>query len=294
MKRAACLTLIAVVSVAASADAATTIGRTTGSSNCNSPMTVFQQALPGGGIPTSAPGPGVITYWSYHTPMVSQLGGSIELKVGRVSGSQLTIVGESDRVTLTTPGTPEFVDLHFPTRISVQAGDIIGLFVVDHAPCHAGPEPGAIELSIAGAADLQPGQTSPFTTSDVAHVNVEATFEPDADNDGFGDETQDTCPGSAGPTGGCDRTAPDTTLTEQPKRKSGKRKARFAFTASEAGSSFECSLDGRAFAPCPSPTKTKRLKLLTHRFQVRAIDAVGNVDDTPALAEFKVKKKPTK
>jgi hypothetical protein len=34
-------------------------------------------------------------------------------------------------------------------------------------------------------------------------VNVSATLEPDADADGFGDETQDQCVGSAGPQSGC-------------------------------------------------------------------------------------------
>ncbi len=34
-------------------------------------------------------------------------------------------------------------------------------------------------------------------------VLVQGTVEPDADDDGFGDETQDQCPGAAGPVNGC-------------------------------------------------------------------------------------------
>jgi hypothetical protein len=44
------------------------------------------------------------------------------------------------------------------------------------------------------------GPTSPFSNE---LINVQATVEADADRDGFGDETQDACPASAGPNRGC-------------------------------------------------------------------------------------------
>jgi len=52
----------------------------------------------------------------------------------------------------------------------------------------------------------------------------------------------------------------------------------------------------RAFRPCASPKKLKA-KLGKHTFAVRAIDAAGNVDPTPATRTFKVverKKSPRK
>ena len=53
--------------------------------------------------------------------------------------------------------------------------------------------------------------------------------------------------------------------------------------SSEAGATFECSLDGAAFAACPSrrsrPAAQPRAR---HTFEVRAVDAAGNVDATPA------------
>lgn len=88
-----------------------------------------------------------------------------------------------------------------------------------------------------------------------------------------------------------DTTPPETTITKGPKRKSKKRKATFAFVSSESGSTFECSLDRGAFEACDSTLKLTKLKRRKHVLAVRAIDAAGNADATPASAKWKVKKK---
>ncbi len=51
---------------------------------------------------------------------------------------------------------------------------------------------------------------------------------------------------------------------------------------------FECSIDGGPFSACTSPFTTPRLRGGTHTFQVRARDAAGNVDPTPATFEFQI------
>src|SRR5215207_1589668 len=53
-------------------------------------------------------------------------------------------------------------------------------------------------------------------------------------------------------------------------------------TAPETGSTFQCSLDGAAFASCASPKDYTGLSEGSHTFEVKATDAAGNTDTTPA------------
>jgi hypothetical protein len=78
-----------------------------------------------------------------------------------------------------------------------------------------------------------------------------------------------------------DATAPETTLGSGPRSGTTTASASFTFSASEPGS-FECKLDAGAFAACTSPQSYARLNRGAHSFEVRAIDAAGNVD--PAAA----------
>jgi hypothetical protein len=62
----------------------------------------------------------------------------------------------------------------------------------------------------------------------------------------------------------------------------------FVFS-SEAGATFQCRLDTTAFAPCTSPfTTPAALAEGAHTFDVRATDANGNVDASPATRGFTV------
>jgi hypothetical protein len=63
--------------------------------------------------------------------------------------------------------------------------------------------------------------------------------------------------------------------------------ATFGFS-SEAGASFECALDAGAFEDCASPIALDGLGSGSHDFRVRAVDAAGNVDGTPAARTFTV------
>ncbi len=79
---------------------------------------------------------------------------------------------------------------------------------------------------------------------------------------------------------------PDTVITGGPAAVTTSRLATFAFTGSTmpAGgpATFQVSLDGAPFATAKSPKAYTNLADGTHTFRVRAVDAFGNADPTPA------------
>jgi len=83
-----------------------------------------------------------------------------------------------------------------------------------------------------------------------------------------------------------DTVAPDTRFSSKPAKHVTTRKVTFRFASTEAASTFQCKLDKKPWRACISPKKV-RVKVGRHRFQVRSVDAAGNVDATPAAYRFK-------
>jgi subtilisin family serine protease len=86
-----------------------------------------------------------------------------------------------------------------------------------------------------------------------------------------------------------DTLKPNTMLLAAPSPVVTKKTATFRFKASEKRARFQCKLDRRAWTACRSPRTYRRLKKGTHTFQVRTIDAAGNVDATPAKKTWRVR-----
>jgi hypothetical protein len=85
-----------------------------------------------------------------------------------------------------------------------------------------------------------------------------------------------------------DTTAPQTTIDSGPSGPTNDSTPTFAFSSSEAGSSFQCNLDAAGFAPCSSPLTTASLADGPHSFEVRATDKAANTDQSPASRSFNV------
>jgi hypothetical protein len=83
-------------------------------------------------------------------------------------------------------------------------------------------------------------------------------------------------------------TPPETTITGGPSETTGSAEASFTFSSSEAGSSFECRFDAESWGSCSSPKSYSQLAEGAHGFEVRATDAAGNTDPTPATRSFMV------
>jgi subtilisin family serine protease len=108
-------------------------------------------------------------------------------------------------------------------------------------------------------------------------------------HDATGNESQASVEASATPV---DRTAPETTIDAKPEATTQATAASFSFSANEDGSSFECSLDGAAFAACTSPAEYTGLAVGEHTLRARAIDAAGNVDQSPASYTWTIEAPP--
>jgi hypothetical protein len=274
---AAALVALFVMGLPAGAGGATQLGETftPPSGFCDPGFTNLTTASPGPQY--AVPFDGVLTSWSYQADASPQV---VNFKVARnAGGANFTIVAESGNQT-PAPGAL----LTLPLRVSVRAGDAIGIYT-SNEECGRSA---AGYSTFYKPSDTPVGTTAAFTGPASYQLDVAAVLEPDADNDGYGDETQDGCPSD--PTDHGDCIPADTTITSGPPDKTKKKSATFTFTSDDPGATFECSLDGGAFASCTSPTSLK-VKKGKHIFQVRSVDPAGNIDASAATDQWKVKKK---
>jgi hypothetical protein len=85
-----------------------------------------------------------------------------------------------------------------------------------------------------------------------------------------------------------DSAAPDTTIVTGPTGAVATNTGSFTFTSPDATATFECRVDANGFVPCVAPLDLTALSNGLHTFQVRAKDAAGNVDASPATASWTV------
>ena len=198
----ACIGVLGLAGLAGSANAATQLGQLSvddpnigGCTNC-----VVMQVATGPGVTWAMPTDGVITSWRFRA---SDLPGTAHLRIYRPAA---------------TPGQFEFVArtpnrlfaLHeeatVPTRLPVKAGDRLGIGVAGPSPVVNTHDPddqsGVLDIFHQVGAIVTPNVSAEY------RVAVVATLEPDADKDGFGDESQDGCPSDPASQGTCSTAPP--------------------------------------------------------------------------------------
>jgi large repetitive protein len=89
-----------------------------------------------------------------------------------------------------------------------------------------------------------------------------------------------------------DTRPPATTIDSGPSGTFPSTTATFAFSSNEAAATFECSLDGAPYAACATPKTYSNLAVSAHTLNVRAKDAAGNVDGSPATRSWTVELPP--
>jgi hypothetical protein len=83
-------------------------------------------------------------------------------------------------------------------------------------------------------------------------------------------------------------TTPDTTIDSGPASSTTSTSATFAFHADVGSSTFQCSLDGGAYATCSSTKSFSGLALGAHAYSVRAIGPSGLVDPSAATSKWTI------
>jgi hypothetical protein len=111
---------------------------------------------------------------------------TIDPPQGEVANAQITANGP----TVTLQGTSEIEE--YPARVSVKKGVHVAL---DAPTASAVYNQGGDKFTYLYAPQLGLGQGPKASTGEpTGQLLVQAVIEPDADKDGYGDETQDACP----------------------------------------------------------------------------------------------------
>jgi hypothetical protein len=195
--RATLLAAAVTLAIPASASAATTIGSTlpgwTGETlECTDPSGCTFVPRTIGGTPVVAPHDGVVVRWSALMPSSADTG-PIFLRVIRPTASGAAPVGSG--VILTPPITPGALAQTSPLRsLAVKAGDTIGVELNDGDEIGIASRPSFDSSSWFFAPRLSSERPPDSIDTDDFEALFNAAIEPDADGDGYGDETRDRCP----------------------------------------------------------------------------------------------------
>jgi hypothetical protein len=170
-----------------------------------------------------APNDGVITKFRIRA---NGPGASVTFRVANIAlappdSANAAAVGTGPTVTIAGLGEIE----EFTGRLPVKKGNHLA---IDTTSAEAIYESGGDEFTYGYGPVLVNGAAASTSANARGQLMVAATVEPDADGDGFGDETQDRCLGQVDVNGGCPAAQPDTTKP----RLSGLRLSKKAFKKS--------------------------------------------------------------
>ena len=187
------IALALCASLATPAAAATGLGRVAQDAGgaCAAGTNHLQVGTAAGRPSYVAPHRGVLVAW---TARAGGAASSVRLQVWRAVDTRYGLVA-----TTATHEVPAGQPSTFATRIPVEAGDRLGLYVPAAGfPCTFASDDASDTTASATFTDPPAGRILTFGAAQPSRaLNVSAILEPDADRDAFGDETQDRCVGVA-------------------------------------------------------------------------------------------------
>ena len=217
------LAAAAALMAPSAASASQTIGQANSGSGCTGGEAYTQgPALASTYRPSAS---GVITSWSSFANATSN--SQIELLVLQPNPSGTTHFIATHRDTPRTLTQANALNTFSGVHVPIAAGEQLGLFLpAGGADCFWDSPPDTGLFFTGGDPPLN--VDSNFTGANTnRRLNVSAIVEPDADHDGFGDETQDACPSSALAQGACP--------VQHKKCKKHRKKSRSAAAAKKKG-----------------------------------------------------------
>jgi uncharacterized repeat protein (TIGR01451 family) len=195
--------VVVSLACAGTAHGSVTVGSTAGATDdCGTNVAMVQSTT--AAAPTYvAPSAGVVVSWSYLSHASTP---SLRFKVYKPTASVQTWFLRSQSAQK-APGSgadnvrPNVLNTFSESPgLRIEAGDHLGLTGANGA--HLGciqTTSNSDEIRVKTGADTTPGQDNPGFVGPLNSltVDVSAVVEPDADGDGFGDESQDSCPTDA-------------------------------------------------------------------------------------------------
>jgi Big-like domain-containing protein/purple acid phosphatase-like protein len=179
------------------------------------------------------------------------------------------------QITDTDPGSPAN-DNNPKVKGTLGAGDPTTVKLYENATCQGAPDATGTAAEFTGAGIA-------VSVPDDATTTLSATAADPVGNDSGCSDSFDYRE---------DSTAPETQIDSGPTGTTSNATPTFTFSAADEGSSFQCRLDSDPFAACSGPgashTPSSPLSDGPHTFQVRAIDAAQNPDQSPASSDFTV------
>jgi hypothetical protein len=172
------------------------VGMHSSFTNCGFACLNIQKSI--GGQPTAAAQDGVVVRWR----LLGAETGTYRVRVLQPGGGNYTILHSSEPGSVTTePQLSEKIST-FATRLPIPAGGYVAL---------AGPTSTHLGFRSSGGFNsyedindhVVDGAVVPATGTTGGELLYDADIEPDADHDGYGDVTQDSCPSNGSTQGAC-------------------------------------------------------------------------------------------
>jgi hypothetical protein len=197
------------------ADGSISIGQLdpgTPAASCTGGSSLVQSAVAGTGSYVVPAGHWVIVSWSHRANTVAGRQMGLRLWRSTSSASAYTLVAAGALRVLNAGGINTTYE-----RIPVSGGELLGIRLGNGGSSCTFTAGTGNTVRHAVLTEPPPGSNVTLGSSySQRRLNVTARLEADADADGYGDETQDACPGSTGPSNGCPYPAPPPADTTRP------------------------------------------------------------------------------